>query len=222
MTADSAGGLAAIVCAATYVVGFALLVTVLAPLGYGTNAVDAVAVTAFAFERPGLFIAWNMVIYILNGLALAVLVVALHARLAPAAPGPAALSRMFGTIWATLVLAAGMIANIAVEGVRAGTVDPGAAAERWRMLHAVELGLGGGNEIAGGVWILTISLTARGGPVLGPVAPQIGVATSVAGLATILPPLWDAAGTVFGLGAIGWFLAVGAALLGPTSAPTRA
>ncbi|WP_298434810.1 hypothetical protein [uncultured Jannaschia sp.] len=87
MTRDSAGGFAALVCALTYIVGFALRVTVLAPLGYGTDAVDAVAVTTFA---------------------------------------------------------------------------------------------------------------------------------------TILPPLGDAAGAIFGLGAIGWFLAIGMAVLGPTSAPIRA
>ncbi|AHM05920.1 hypothetical protein roselon_03681 [Roseibacterium elongatum DSM 19469] len=57
MTLRTAGGLAALICAATYLVGFALLVTVLAPLGFGADEVDATAVANFIAERPGVMIA---------------------------------------------------------------------------------------------------------------------------------------------------------------------
>lgn len=163
MTLARIGGFAALVCAATYLTGFALLVTLLAPLGFGTSRIDPAAVVAFIDARPGVMIAWNTTIYVVNALALVVLVVALAHRLSPA-PGWAEVTRAFGLIWAALVMGAGMIANVAVERAAAlFAEDPVAAADLWAVLHAVELGLGGGNEIAGGVWILCVSIAA-GGP----------------------------------------------------------
>jgi hypothetical protein len=213
MTLRTVGGLAALLCAATYLVGFALLVSVLAPLGYGTEQIDAEAVVAFAGASPGLLIAWNTTIYVVNALALIVLVVALHRALAPARPDAAAVAGAIGLVWAGLVLGAGMIANVAVERAHALAADPEAAIALWRTLHAVELGLGGGNEIAGGAWILAVSLVALSAGALGRLIVALGAVTGAAGLATILPPLGETAGAAFGLGAIAWFLAVGVQML---------
>ena len=214
MSFQKIGGLAALACAATYLFGFALLVTLLAPLGFGTGEIDPGAVVSFIEARPGLLIAWNTVIYIVNALALAVLVVALHARLAPSTPSWAAVTRAFGLIWATLVLGAGMIANVAIErAAHLAATDPAAAAQLWETLHAVELGLGGGNEIAGGVWIFAVSLAGLRSGILARVPAYIGTVSGAAGLATIFPPLGESAGTVFGLGAIAWFIAVGIVLV---------
>ena len=213
MTLRIAGGLAALICAATYLFGFAMLVTVLAPLGFGSDEIDVAAVVAFIAERPGVLIAWNTLIYVVNALALAVLVVALCRQIANSRPDAAALTGAIGLIWATLVLGAGMIANVAVERTHALAADPAAAASLWQTLHAVELGLGGGNEIAGGAWLLAVSLAGIASGLLGRVTAGIGAISGFAGLVTILPPLGETAGAVFGLGAIAWFVAVGIVLL---------
>lgn len=222
MTLRTAGGLAALTCAATYLVGFALLLTILVPLGFGSSEIDAVAVVAFAAENPGLLIAWNTTIYVVNALALAVLVVALHATAGRHPGGLAEVARLIGTVWVALVLGAGMIANVAVERAHALAADPDVAAALWQTLHAVELGLGGGNEIAGGAWILLASGAGRASRAMGRATALIGGVTGAAGLATILPPLGDVAGAVFGLGAILWFLAVAATMLRPSATPIRA
>jgi hypothetical protein len=214
MTLSRSGGLAAITCAATYMIGFALLVTVLAPFSYGTNAVDAMAVAAFIDESPSVLIAWNTTIYIVNALALVVLVVALAARTSPDVPGLAAVAHAAGLIWAALVLGAGMVANVAVErAAHLYPTDPERAAALWSQIHAVELGLGGGNEVAGGFWLLCVSAAGWRARALPRHVAAIGGLAGAGGLATVLPPLGETAGALFGLGAIVWFIAVGVFLL---------
>ena len=56
------GGLAAIGCGLTYVIGFVFLVTVLAPLGAGSDAKDYGAMIAFAAENHAVMAIWNMTI----------------------------------------------------------------------------------------------------------------------------------------------------------------
>lgn len=214
MTLTRTGGLAALTCGATYLVGFALLLTVLAPLGYGTEQADTAAIAGFIAARPGVLIAWNSVIYLANALALVVLVVALADVQASATPGWAAVTRGLGLIWAALVLGAGMIANVAIERVaQVYPADPAAAEAFWIFLHAVETGLGGGNEIAGGAWIAGVSAAGLTGRSLARPVAALGLLTGLAGLATVMPAFGDTAGAVFGLGAIAWFLGVSATLL---------
>lgn len=213
MTLQKIGGLAGLTCAATYLFGFTLLVTLLAPLGFGSSDIDARAVVAFIQDQSGLLIIWNSVIYILNALALVLLVVALHARLKHPTPDWAAVAHALGLIWAALVIGAGMIANVGVE--RAAQLAPDdldRAVTLWETLHAVELGLGGGNEIAGGVWIGIVSVAGLIGRSLGKITIGLGLLTGVGGLLTLIPAIGDTAGAVFGLGAIAWFIAVGLTL----------
>ncbi|MEL6683199.1 MAG: hypothetical protein AAFQ09_11215 [Pseudomonadota bacterium] len=214
MTIQRIGGLAALTCAATYMFGFVLLVTLMAEAGFGSNAIDPATVVRFTLENQGLMIMWNTVIYVLNALALAVLVVALASRLKATSPDWGTMTLAFGLIWTTLVLGAGMVGNVTTERVTAlAPSDFDAAVQTWQTLHAVELGLGGGNEIAGGVWILCISLAGLLHRAFGKIVVGLGLLTGLGGLLTILPPLGDVAGAVFGLGAIAWFIAVGFALL---------
>ena len=214
MTMQRIGGLAALICAATYIFGFTLLVSVFAGSGFGTNEIDAAGVVRFTVDNQALMITWFTVIYVLNALALAVLVVALAGRLRDKSPDWATMTMAFGLIWTTLVLGAGMIGNVTTETM--ATMAPNdfeAAVQTWEALHAVELGLGGGNEIAGGVWILCVSLAGLLHRAFGKIVIGLGLMTGIGGLLTILPPLGEVAGAVFGLGAIAWFIAIGAALV---------
>ncbi|HHB81018.1 MAG TPA: hypothetical protein ENK83_04635 [Aliiroseovarius sp.] len=210
MKLEKLGGIASLTCAATYLFGFAILVTLLAHLGFGTTDIDAYAVIGLIDANPGILILWNTVIYILNALALALLVVAIHARLRVATPEWAEVTRALGLIWATLVIGAGMIANVAVEQAgHLAAIDMDRAVALWEALHAVELGLGGGNEIAGGVWIGSVSIAGFIGRSLGKVTVGLGLLAGACGLLTLVPALGDIAGAVFGLISIAWFIAIG-------------
>ncbi|MEY1554703.1 hypothetical protein AB3Y40_03625 [Yoonia sp. R2331] len=214
MTMQRIGGLAALICAATYIFGFTLLVTVFSESGFGTNAIDAAGVVRFTVDNQALMITWFTVIYVLNALALAVLVVALAGRLRDKSPDWGTMTMAFGLVWTTLVLGAGMIGNVTTETMAAmAPNDFEAAVQTWEALHAVELGLGGGNEIAGGVWILFVSLAGMIHRAFGKIVIGLGLLTGIGGLLTIFPPFGEVAGAVFGLGAIAWFIAVGLALV---------
>ena len=214
MSMQKIGGLAALGCAATYIFGFVMLVTVMAEAGFGSSDISGADVVRFTVENPGLMILWNTVIYVVNALVLAILVVALAARIRAASPEWGTMSLAFGLIWATLVLGAGMLGNVTTERVVAlAPEDFELAVQTWTVLHAVELGLGGGNEIAGGVWILCVSLAGLLYRAFGKIVLGLGLLTGLGGFLTIFPPLGDVAGAVFGLGAIAWFIAVGIALV---------
>ena len=214
MTLQRIGGIAALVCAATYIFGFVLLVTVFADTGFGTNTIDTAGVVQFTVENQALMITWNTVIYVINSLALALLVVALAGHLKSKSPDWSTTILAFGLIWTTLVLGAGMIGNVTTEQMAAlAPNDFETAVQTWEALHAVELGLGGGNEIAGGVWIFCVSLAGFLYRAFGKIAVGLGLLTGVGGFLTIFPPLGEVAGAVFGLGAIAWFIAVGLELL---------
>jgi len=82
----------------------------------------------------------------------------------------------------------------------------------WSALDSVQNGLGGGNEIVGGVWIMLVSWAALKTAVLPRALNSVGLAAGAAGLITVIPAL-EAVGAVFGIGLIVWFVWVGVLLL---------
>lgn len=97
------GGLAALIDAATFIVGFALYFSLLAASNYENLSIDAVQHAAFLTENQGIMYAWNFIIYVVFGIFLVVLSLALHDRLKE---GSAALSQValaFGQVWSLQV-----------------------------------------------------------------------------------------------------------------------
>lgn len=207
------GGIAALIEAATFIVGFVLLLTVLEPADYGATNVDPQEHAAFLVDNQAVMYAWNLIIYVIFGIFLVVLSLALHERLKAAAPAIAQAATAFGLIWAGLVIASGMVANVG-----AGVVvdlygqDPAQAGSVWLTLDFVVNGLGGGNEIVGGLWVLLVSWAAMRQVGLPPALNYLGMVAGVAGLVTAIPAL-EVLGAVFGLGLIVWFVWLGIVML---------
>jgi hypothetical protein len=84
----------------------------------------------------------------------------------------------------------------------------------------VQQGLGGETEIVGSLWILLVSWAALRAGGLSRALAYFGVVVSVAGLVTVVPPLRELAGPVFGLGTIVWFAWLGIVML--RSSPSAA
>ncbi|MBT8241455.1 MAG: DUF4386 family protein, partial [Acidimicrobiia bacterium] len=109
------GGVAALVEAATFIVGIVMFVTVLSDYTSG-DPTPAESVAFLVDNQAALYI-WNLIIFIVFGIALVALVLALHERLKTGSPGLAQATVAFGLIWSGLVLAAGMVTNIGIGTV---------------------------------------------------------------------------------------------------------
>jgi hypothetical protein len=212
------GGIAALAAAATFMFGFAMFATVLADYA-AEEIVQADAVTFVADNQAALY-AWHLVILIVFGVLLVPLVLALYERLRDGAFGIAQSGAAFGIIWATLVIAAGMIANLGLDTIAdLGATDPDRAATVWSSLDVVQNGLGGGNEIVGGVWVLLVSWAGLRTGALPRALNGLGVLAGIAGVVTVVPAL-EIVGAVFGIGLIVWFVWVGIVMIRTGSAPT--
>ena len=151
MTMQRIGSFAALTCAGAYIFGFVLLFTIMAEAGFGSGSIDAATAVQFTTKHPAIMIVSKTIIYIVNAIALALVVVALAGRLLSVSADWGRTSLAFGLIWTTLLSGAGMLAYVTTERVLAlAPTDFGLAVQTWELLHAVELGLGGGNEIVGG------------------------------------------------------------------------
>lgn len=204
------GGIGALVASGTFVVGLAMFATML--IDFVSASEPAAAVEFIVDNQVALYI-WNITIHVVFGIVLVPLVLAIRDRLETAHSPFARVATVFGLIWSGVIVATGMITNIAYGTVTdLHATDPEMAATVWASLDAVANGLGGGNEVLGGVWVLGLSIVALRERVFARWTNYLGVVMGVAALVTIVPQLEDV-GAVFGLGLIVWFISVGTTLL---------
>ena len=210
-TLSRIGGAAALVAAGTFAYGIALFATTLADYT-DPDATPAESVD-FLINHQGTLLAWYIGIFIVFGAALVPFGLALRERLVGGAPILANIGVVFAMIWAGLMFATGMISNIGIESVAdlAETNLEGATTV-WSSIDTVTNGLGGGNELVGGFWILLVSIAGFATKRLPQWLNVVGVVTAVAGVITVVPA-FEAIEMVFGLGSIVWFIGAGVTLL---------
>jgi hypothetical protein len=173
----------------------------------------AALIMAAVDNQASLYI-MNLIIYVVFGVFLVVLALALYERLKAGSPAMVQTATAFGLIWAGLMFASGMVANIG-----AGVVidlygkDPAQAATVWLAISAVLDGLGGGVEIVGALWVLLVSWAALRAGGLPRALNYLGVVIGVAGILTLVPALGELGGMIFGLGQIVWFIWLGIVML---------
>lgn len=205
------GGIGALAAAGTFVVGIGLFATTLAD--YATGDPTPAESVDFLVGHQGTLAAWHALIFLAFGVALLPLVRALRQRLVDVEPGLADTGAVLGYVWIGLMFATGMVANIGIDVVAdLAESDPGRAASVWASLDAVTDGLGGGNELVGGLWVLLVSIAAWRHDLLPRGLSVLGAVCGAAALVTLVPGL-SGVGIVFGLGLIPWFGWIGATLL---------
>ncbi len=154
----------------------------------------------------------NLVMYVAFGVMLAVLGLALHHRFKKRAMVLSQLAVVFGVIWVGLVIASGMIANIGLAAViKLSVNEPDQAMTLWLTVNIIVEGLGGGNEVVGGLWLLLLSCAALKSNQFSKTLSYLGLFIGLAGIMTIHPA--DVLTEIFGIGQIVWFIWLGTNML---------
>jgi len=203
------GGIAALYAGAAYIVamvGFLLIVDV-------SGVVDPVQKVALMADNQAFLSIMHLLIYQVWAVFLVVLALALYERLKVGSPAIMQTATAVGMIWAGLVIAAGMIHNIGMENVvDLYDADPAQAGTVWLAIESVFGGIGGENEILGGIWVLLISWAALRAGGLPRALNYLGLVIAAAGILSAFPGLRDV-GMVFGVVQIVWFIWLGIVML---------
>ncbi len=193
-----AGGYAAIYEAAAYIAGMVIFLVLMDV----SSAVTPEEQIDLVLSNLPVHYVTNLLIYVLFGFALVVLSLAIHDVLKRSAPSLSAVTAVIGIIWAGLVIAAGMVSNVGAEVVSAMyTQNPEQATTIWLAVDAVFQGLGGGNEIVGGLWVLLISIAGLRSGVFSKFMNYLGFVVGAAGLLSAIPILSEYGGIIFRSGA---------------------
>jgi hypothetical protein len=202
------GGISAIIEAIIYVSAFVFFG---AFWNFPTDA-DSVQKFAFLAENQVILSIVNLIMYVLFGIVLAVLVLAINERLKSNTPALSQIASIFGVVWVGLVIASGMVANIGLSAVlELSTNDPEQAMTVWRAIYSVVEGLGGGNEVVGGLWVLLISYAALKSDELSKRLNYFGGFVGSVGIFTFYPA--EVLTEIFGVSQIIWFSWLGAVML---------
>jgi hypothetical protein len=215
------GGVAALYLALAYVAAMPYFLLVVAYPDAATAA-DKVALIAGAY--PSMY-AMYVATYMVFGVALAVLALAIHDRLREGAPVVARTATAVGLLWAFALIASGMVFTYGMTAVvTLAKTDTAQAVLLWQGLEPVALALGGaGGEFLGGAWVLLLSWAALSSGAWSRALGWLGVVVGAVGLVSVVPPLHDAA-YAFGLLQIVWFVWLGVVLVttrAPGTAPAR-
>jgi hypothetical protein len=173
---------------------------------------DSVQTFAFLAENQVTLSIVNLIMYVLFGIFLAVLVLAINERLKSNTPTLSQIASIFGVVWVGLVIASGMIANIGLSAVlELSTKEPEQAMTVWRAIYSVVEGVGGGNEVVGGLWVLLLSFAALKGDELSKRLNYLGLFVGIVGILTVYPA--EVLTEIFGVSQIVWFSWLGAVML---------
>jgi uncharacterized Tic20 family protein len=155
------GGIAALysgIALLVALVGFLLVVDTL-------GVTDPVEKVVQLVDNQAVLYILYLISYVIWGIVLVVLVLALNERLKGDSPAIMQIATAIGLIWACIVVASGQVYNLGMNTVidLYGT-DPDQAATAWVAIESVANGLGSaGGEILGGTWVLLVSWAALRG-----------------------------------------------------------
>jgi len=203
------GGLAALSMAIIYVSAFIFFG---AFWDYPPSGASTLQKLAFLEENQEILTIVNLMMYVVFGVFLAILVIALHERLKGNTKALSQTASVFGLLWVGLVIASGMIANIGLGNVIGLSLkEPELARTVWLVVNTIVEGMGGGNEIVGGLWVLLLSIAAIKADDLSRKFNYLGIFVGFFGILTIYPA--EILTEVFGLSQIVWFIWLGMIML---------
>lgn len=154
----------------------------------------------------------NLTMYILFGVLLSVLVLAIHQRLITKSPTLTQMASIFGIIWVALIIATGMLSTIGLTTViELSHQNSEQAMTVWITINTIIESIGGGNELVGGLWLFLLSIAALKVNEFSKPLNYLGLFIGFVGILTIYPA--EILTEIFGLGQIIWFFWLGVKML---------
>ena len=196
------GGFAALYSAAALLfamVGYLLIVGTLAVADPVEKVVQLVDNQAFLYLL-------NMIVYVIWGIVLVPLALALYERLKASSPEMMQIATVIGLIWACIVIASGQVSNMGMNTVvDLYSTDPTQAVAVWLAYDSVAMGLSSaGGELLGGTWVLLVSWAALRGSGLSKALNYFGVLVGAVGIISAIPVISVPGTVLFGLGKMVW------------------
>jgi hypothetical protein len=211
-TLQKIGGIAALIGAATNLLAIVMYIT-LGPKGLGSD--NPGQIVAFLAHNQAILRGWYLIIYLVFGVSLIFLPLALYERLKAGSPALVQAVITFGLIWAVLVIVMGTLSikDLSTVGKLYGE-NPAQAATVWLTLNSVENGLGnnGGETMVNALWFLLLSWAALRARELPRGLNYLCAVTGVAGILSVVLAL-PALTFIYALGLIAWFDWLGIVLL---------
>jgi hypothetical protein len=211
-TFQKVGGIAALIGASTNFLAIVMFIT-LASRGYGSA--DPGQAVAFFANNQALMRVLYLIQYLVFGVSLIFLSMALYERLKAGSPVLAQAVTTLGLIWAFLVIVIGTLSIKDLSTiVQLYGENPAQAAVAWVMLNSVETGLGGGGgeTMVNAVWFLLLSWAALRVGQLPRALNYFGVVIGAAGIISVVLASLGLM-VVYGLGLIIWLVWLGVVML---------
>lgn len=194
-----------------YIVGFSVLLVYMQPLS--DQALSHHERLLFILSNQSLYQYWMLVIYVVFGCVLVPFASGIKHYMASNGRRTTWLnaSCVFAYIWSGLVIASGMIAVVGIEAISTmysieSTPEHSHQINTiWIVLSLLQDSLGGGVEVVGGLWVITLAIYSIKERLFYSVFNVLGVLVGACGVLTVIPELSDLGG-IFGLAQIIWFL----------------
>ena len=204
------GGITAILHSLAYIFGIVMYFAVLSPI----LSVETSEYLAKFEQYQNLMYGWIFVAYMVSGVCLVFVALALYERVKGGSPTLAQASTVFGLIWAGLIIGSGnLMLHSFIELPKIFAQDPAQAETVLRTLGIVENGLVSGTEFIGGTWAVLVSWVALQTGGLPKALNYFGLFAGAAGVLSIIPPLTEVGTMIFAFGMIVWFIWVGIVML---------
>ncbi len=198
------GGVSALILTAIYLIGIVMQGTFL-NMSQLTGASDKLT---FISGKVDLMILWITLLYIVFGIFLILLTVTLHDVVIIHNGYLGRLILGFGFVWASLVVASGMIYNTGILLA----VDQQSVII-YEVAETIHLAIGGNNEIIGALWMLITVIAGIRYRLFPKWISLIGLTSSLGGVMTMVPVLYDMFIMIFALGQMIWWIGLGIHLI---------
>jgi hypothetical protein len=211
-TLQKFGGIAALICAATYLLAMGLAATFLTPMF--DNALPYNQFIAFYLPHQSLVFVWHFTMYLVNGTFLALLMLALYQHLKTNAPALSLVSACFGLLWTGMVFASGFISLYGWDIIgKLAATSPSQADTLRLVVYNISTGIDTSDRFLGCLWVLLASGAALRTKQLARPLNYLGLVIGAAGILSSCAPGLNALGYAFGVGVIVWWIWLGIVLL---------